>query len=308
MDQAPQAGCDTARSNLFPRRRDLQRLEGGTSRTKERDMTGNPQAGAHRPVIASMRSPAGVTISYERFGKGPPLVMVHGAFSDHRTNWEFVAPLLGAQFTVYAIARRGRGLTSATEGHSIADEAADLIALIRSIGGLVHLLGHSYGAHVALDAAAQMPAPVRKLVLYEAPWPHLMDDTTLARLEPFAKGGDWDGFAVTFFRDVLTVPVSELDALRASDLWPPIVNDAKASLGDMRALNRYRFDAERFRGLSMPVLLQTGSESPCGLYVTDALVGVLPDAHVAELAGQAHEGMTTAPDQYAAVVRAFLLG
>jgi pimeloyl-ACP methyl ester carboxylesterase len=286
MDQAPQAGRGIGQSNLLARQRDLQRLEGGTSRTKERDMTGNPQAGAHRPVIASMRSPAGVTMSYERFGKGPPLVLVHGAFSDHRTNWEFVAPLLGAQFTVYAIARRGRGLTSATEGHSIEDEAADLIALIRSIGGLVHLVGHSYGAHVALAAAAQMPA----------------------RLEPLAKGGDWDGFAVTFFRDVLTVPDNELDSLRTSDLWPPIVADAKASLGDMRALNRYRFDAERFRGLSMPVLLQTGSESPRGLYVTDALAGVLPDAHVAELAGQAHEGMTTAPDQYAAAVSAFLRG
>lgn len=222
-------------------------------------MTGNQQAGAHRPVIASMRSPAGVTLSYERYGKGPPLVLVHGSFSDHRTNWEFVAPLLGAQFTVYAIARRGRGLTSATEGHSIEDEAADLIALIRSIGGLVNLLGHSYGAHVALAAAARMPACVRNLILYEAPWPHLMDD-------------------------------------------------AKASRGDVRALSTYQFDAERFRGLSMPVLLQTGSESPRDLYVTDALAAVLSDVRVETLEGQAHEGMTTAPEQYAEAISRFLKG
>jgi pimeloyl-ACP methyl ester carboxylesterase len=269
-------------------------------------MTGNQQTGAHRPVIASMRTPAGVTISYERFGKGPPLVLVHGSFSDHRTNWEFVAPLLGAQFTVYAIARRGRGLTSATEGHSIEDEAADLIALIRSIGGLVSLLGHSYGAQVALAAAAQMPVPVRNLVLYEAPWPHLMDDATVAALEPFAKAGDWDSYAFAFFRDVLTVPLNELDALRASDLWLPIVDDAKASRGDMQALSNYRFDAERFRGLSMPVLLQTGSESPRHLYVTDVLAAMLSDARVGVLVGQAHEGMTTAPEQYAEAIARFL--
>jgi hypothetical protein len=31
--------------------------------------------------------PAGTTISYDRYGSGPPLVLVHGGFSDHITNW-----------------------------------------------------------------------------------------------------------------------------------------------------------------------------------------------------------------------------
>ena len=30
---------------------------------------------------------------------GPPLVLVHGGFSDHETNWEFVKPLFEKQFT-----------------------------------------------------------------------------------------------------------------------------------------------------------------------------------------------------------------
>ena len=51
-------------------------------------------------------SPAGVTGSYEKYGSGPPLVLVRGGFSDHKTNWEFVKPLFEKQFTVYAIARR----------------------------------------------------------------------------------------------------------------------------------------------------------------------------------------------------------
>ena len=32
-------------------------------------------------------SPAGATVSYDRRGSGPPLVLVHGGFSDHETNW-----------------------------------------------------------------------------------------------------------------------------------------------------------------------------------------------------------------------------
>lgn len=56
-------------------------------------------------------SPAGATVSYDKYGSGPPLVLVHGAFSDHQTNWQFVKPLFEKQFTVYAVARRGRGET-----------------------------------------------------------------------------------------------------------------------------------------------------------------------------------------------------
>jgi alpha-beta hydrolase superfamily lysophospholipase len=67
------------------------------------------------------------------------LVLVHGSFGDHRTNWEFVKPLFEKQFTVYAIARRGRGETNATQGHRLEDESSDVMAVIRSIGEPVFL-------------------------------------------------------------------------------------------------------------------------------------------------------------------------
>ena len=254
-----------------------------------------------------LTSPAGATVSYDQYGSGPPLVLVHGAFSDHKTNWEFVRPLFEKQFTIYAIARRGRGETDATVDHSLEDESLDVVALIQSIGEPVFLLGHSYGAQTALAAAAQVPDRVRKLVLYEAAWPHIVGKEALGWLEELAQAGDWEGFAVTFFRDTLFVPVEELDALRATELWPPIIADAAASLGDLRALSRYDFLAERFRELRVRVMLQIGTESPRDLYVTDALAAVLSDVRIEALPGQAHEGMTTAPEMYAEAVSRFLL-
>ena len=253
-----------------------------------------------------VKSPGGVTISYETYGTGPALVLVHGGFSDHLTNWEFVRPLFQQQFTIYAIARRGRGETDATQGHSLEDEGGDVAAVIQAIKEPVFLLGHSYGAQAALAAASQVADRVRKLVLYEPPWPTLAAKHVMVSLEELASAADWEGFSAAFFRDVLLVPSEELDTLRASPLWRPIVNDARASLGDIRALINYSFNAERFRRLRMPVLLQVGTESPRELYVTDALAAVLPDVRIRELPGQAHEGMTTAPEMYAESVSRFL--
>jgi pimeloyl-ACP methyl ester carboxylesterase len=171
----------------------------------------------------------------------------------------------------------------------------------------VHLVGHSYGAHCALLAAAALPDRVRKLVLYEPVWPDRIPADALAALDTLAAAGAWDQFAYAFFANLLHVPAAELDAARASDLWAPIVADAPASLHDLRAISAYRFDPKRFTSVRAPVMLQIGSESPRDLYVTDALAAVLPDARIETLAGQAHEGMTTAPDQYARSTLRFLL-
>ena len=240
-------------------------------------------------------------------GSGPPLVLVHGAFSDDITNWEFVWPALRERFTLHAIARRGRGETDATSDHSLEDEVRDTIALVEAIGEPVHLLGHSYGAHCVLAVASLIPGSIRKVIAYEPAWPGLVPGDCLRRLQELGAAGEWSDMAFTFFRDVIRVPPEELEALRASELWPPIVADASASLQDIRALTAHDFRAQRFSALPMPVLLQTGSQSVRDLYATDAIAAVVPYGRVEILEGQAHEGMTTGPDQYVASVSAFLL-
>jgi pimeloyl-ACP methyl ester carboxylesterase len=256
--------------------------------------------------VERLVTPTGVTVSFDRTGSGPLLVLVHGAFSDHETNWTFVKPALRQSYTVCAIARRGRGLTDATDGHGADDEVADVVAVIEALGAPVFLLGHSYGAHIALAAARQVPSRVMKLVSYEPIWPSLLTPPAMMRLEQLAADDAWDEFAFSFFHDVLLVPAEELEAQRRTDVWPPIISDARATLGDLRALSHIQFDPEAYSSLPVPVLLQVGTESPRQLYVTDALAAVLPNVRIDELAGQAHEGMTTAPAQYVQSVMHFL--
>jgi pimeloyl-ACP methyl ester carboxylesterase len=257
--------------------------------------------------MRTITTASGITVSYSVAGAGPPLLLVHGAFSDHESNWAFVSPRFAQRFTVYAIARRGRGGTDATDDHTLDDEALDVAGLVDAIGEPVYLLGHSYGAHCALIAAARQPDRVRKLVLYEPAWPHVMKAEAFAALEALAAAGAWDRYALAFFANSLHVPTEDLAALRTSDLWFPIAADARASRGDLRAIRAYRFDPRRFSTLEVPVLLQVGSESPRELYATDALAAVLPDVRIETLPGQAHEAMTTAPELYARATMRFLL-
>ena len=150
-------------------------------------VAGQPAGSVREDALKTITGSTGTTVSYSVAGSGPPLVLVHGAFSDHTTNWMFVAPMFQERFTVHSIARRGRGATAATENHTLEQEAQDVADVLRSIGGPVYLVGHSYGAHCALLAAAQERERVAKLVLYEPAWPHVVTPDALAALETLAE-------------------------------------------------------------------------------------------------------------------------
>ncbi len=255
----------------------------------------------------NVTSADGATITFEVSGAGPPLVLVHGSLTNRNTNWFAVKPAFAEKFTVYAIDRRGRGETSATQGHTIQDEFEDVVAVIRFVGEPVFLLGHSYGAQTALGATVLVPGLVRKLVLYEPPWPGRNDDQMRA-LEGDAARRDWEGFVSRFLHEILTMPKSELDTLKATPFWPMLVAEAEATLGDFHAFWSYKFKASNFASLSMPVLLLYGTKSPPQIYVTDALLKALPNAQKVALTDTGHDAVMTDPQQFTTKVNAFLLG
>ena len=182
-----------------------------------------------------------------------------------------------------------------------------MVTVLRRIGEPVFLLGHSHGAVCAVNAAAQYPQGVRKLVLYEHPTAELLTPQQLDGLESFAQREDWDGM-VEAFMQILQVPPEEIAEIKTTPFWSVWTVDAKATLNDLRALLKHDFSTERFGSLNMPVLLIIGSESPRELYLTDALYAVLPDSRIVTLEGTAHEGMTMVPEQFVDRLSEFLLG
>src|SRR5215210_1019443 len=145
--------------------------------------------------METITSRDGTPIAYRRSGKGPPLVLVHGAAADHG-RWSPVLPALEERFTVYAVDRRGRGSSGDAEGYAIEREFEDVAAVVDSIGEPANLLGHSYGALCSLEAALHT-RKVRKLVLYdpgiEVAGEEIYPHEVIERLEALLGVGDRDG-------------------------------------------------------------------------------------------------------------------
>jgi pimeloyl-ACP methyl ester carboxylesterase len=112
----------------------------------------------------------GADIRYVEVGAGEPVVLIHGAISDHRT-WQPHREELGRHVRAIMPDLRycGTGAwADAGEHYSIQTHADDIAALIRELSDEpVTLVGWSHGGAVALTLAVQNPDLVKGLVLYE---------------------------------------------------------------------------------------------------------------------------------------------
>jgi pimeloyl-ACP methyl ester carboxylesterase len=101
---------------------------------------------------------------------GAPLVLLHGVGS----RWQPFLPILPAlaeKHTVYALDLRGHGRSSHTPGaYRLDDYTGDVHQFIsQRVQAPVAIYGHSLGALIAINLAAQHPHSVRSLVLGEPP-------------------------------------------------------------------------------------------------------------------------------------------
>jgi pimeloyl-ACP methyl ester carboxylesterase len=108
----------------------------------------------------------GISISFNRRGSGPPLVLLHGAEADH-TMFDTFAPLLSDGFTVIAYDQRDSGgTTNPPVAYGFEELADDAAALIAALGyKRAHIFGTSFGGVIAQVLASRHPECVERLVL-----------------------------------------------------------------------------------------------------------------------------------------------
>jgi pimeloyl-ACP methyl ester carboxylesterase len=268
--------------------------------------------GADAGVLEQATSVDGTAIAYWRSGHGPALVLVHGTTADH-TRWQGVLPLLEPHVTVYAIDRRGRGGSGDSGRYTLASEAADVAAVVDAVaastGGPVDVLGHSYGATCALEAAL-LTKGIRRLVLYEAGiGAYSLPAGFVDRITGLMAQDRRAEVVTGVLQEVAGMTESQLDLARAAASWPNRVAAAHTVVRELRAHEAYRFEPERFAAWNVPTVLLAGSDSlPEDAAATALLADTLPGACVVTLQGQGHVAMLTAPDLFTREVLTFLQG
>ena len=113
-------------------------------------------AGEHTTVAAT-------DLDVERLGDGPSLVLVHGSVVGAPRTWRHQRAL-ASEWTLVMPNRPGFGASPPLRRGDFEAEAPVMAAFLQ---GGAHLVGHSYGAIIALYAAALAPADVLSLTVSE---------------------------------------------------------------------------------------------------------------------------------------------
>lgn len=221
----------------------------------------------------------GLTFHVQQAGAGPDVVLIHGVTGD-LSIWFLCRAMteLAERFRVTAFDLRGHGYSDVPPaGYTSADHAADLIALLDRLEiGSARLVGHSFGAVIALHAAVLAPERVEAVVLSDPYFPGLR------HLEDLSRWNHWRSFHQEaadagvdlsgehwydlgqFFDQIMHLDEARLLKLRQAVGLPALGrllrlgtttcgSDSKAEAG---------LTAEKILGVRQPVLTVYGDESP----------------------------------------------
>lgn len=268
--------------------------------------------------VAEVRTDDGARLWAERRGEGPPVVFCHGGPGLWDT-LEDVAGLLPGH-AVHRWDQRGCGRSAPSEGpYTVARSVADLEAVRRHFGPVrTALLGHSWGAQLALNYALEYPDRVSELVYVsgtgidpESTWhPQFLRDfhgSPGEHLEPWRTLSGRE-------RAVLQWSVEFQDRDRAGKLaermatpWYGINQTANDTIN---AENRRNWGSpelyERCAALNVPVLIVDGDRDIRPRSAVDSLESALPDVRRVTLRGAGHLPWAEDPEGFRAAVGAFL--
>ena len=114
----------------------------------------------------------GAVLAYDdegpRDGQGPPLVFVHG-WTANRHRWDHQSAHFSAERRVIRLDLRGHGESSGAGVPTVAELAADVLALLDHLDvERAVLVGHSMGGMIAQTITLDHPERVERLVLVDS--------------------------------------------------------------------------------------------------------------------------------------------
>jgi pimeloyl-ACP methyl ester carboxylesterase len=263
-----------------------------------------------RHAVAGVVEAGGHRLASWSAGAGPPVLLLHGGWSDGREWWPQLDGLAD-EFTVIAWDAPGCGGSSdPPEPFAIADYADAAAALVGALDlGPVHVVGLSFGGALAMEVQRRHPDLVRSLVLASAyaGWSGSLPPDVVAerRARALAEAErppqEWAaGYLAGFFATPVDAATSD-EVLR-------IMHDCRSA--GLKAMVRAFADADlrdALPGITVATLLLYGErDERAPLSVARGLHAAMPHARLVVLPDVGHCTNLEAPDAFNDAVRAFL--
>jgi pimeloyl-ACP methyl ester carboxylesterase len=251
-------------------------------------------------------------------GAGPGVVCLHSNASTSG-QWRVLMDHLAPSFHVLAPDSYDSGKSPAWPSDrviSLADEVALIEPVLARAGSPCVLVGHSYGAAVALMAALATPGRISALALYEPTLFSLLDAES-----PSPNEADGIRHAVAQSSAALDAGDADAAARHFIDYWMgegswgqtpdvrklPIAESVKNVRRWAHALMQEPTPLAAFRALHVPVLYMTGQQSTRSAHgVARLLTAAMPQVEVVAFEQLGHMGPITHPEVVNPVLEQFL--
>lgn len=256
-------------------------------------------------------------IEYIDEGSGDAVILIHGGASNNR-QWKALIEALKADFRVIAPNMHGAGRTPSwrvPRPYRLADAAAIIECLYRSIPGTVNLVGHSVGGAWAMQATTQLGKRIDKLVLLEAASYDLLRQAgcdayseAQTRHEFVCDGsvrGEWAAIAEIF-----------LNTFVGTSAWEKMNDERKARAVKLMQQNRAQWDAlmndrtsiaEWRSRLPQRTLFVSAADTRPPLYeLTNLFIRECPDWTFAQVPKGGHMAALYRPDRVNPIIVGFL--
>jgi proline iminopeptidase len=261
-------------------------------------------------------------------GQGYPLIILHGGPGlDHHEFGDYLDPLCD-QFRLILVDMRAQGKSDMCpeKTWTLEQMARDVVSLANGLGLENYaVLGHSYGAFVALQNAVDFPgAATQTIISGGVPSSRFLEvvDKNLEEFEPVelrkqvadswareATAKTQEDFASLMhdqmpfhFGNPLDPCIPEYEARTAKTVYSPGVlkHFAKAEYGGIEV-------EDKLKHVTQPVLVCTGRlDRVCSVEAAEATAAGLPDAELVIFEHSGHMTFVEENERYLDVVRGFL--
>ncbi|HEX2172545.1 MAG TPA: alpha/beta hydrolase, partial [Dehalococcoidia bacterium] len=233
----------------------------------------------------------GIDVYYEVYGKGDPVLLLHGGLANGDHWFNVIPALTDAGYQAIVMDSRGHGRSSFDEAPiSYEVMASDVLGLMDHLGiDKADLVGWSDGGIIGLEIALTDPERLNKVVAYGANF-----DPTGVRLDIGSND---------YFNAYIEAAAAEYQEISPE---PERWDEFLGNISNMWA-TQPNYTMDQLRSITTPFLILDGEEEEAiDLNQTKLMAELIPDAELILMPGTGHFALFEQPEEFSRIVLDFL--